>query len=179
MCAPKIHVKVFTPTLSRHICFGDEGGYRGDQVKMRPLGWVPNSVSGVLMKRGQFGPRDRQAHREDDGKRRGEGGHPQAKERGPEQTLPPQPSEGNSPADGVDWASGPQNRESTISVVEAHCLPPTPPPACGTLLEQSWQTNTARSAIFGLVLTLKNCSYLAKCPVFDLAILWRKQVCCV
>lgn len=66
--------------------------------KMRPLGWVPINTSGVLLKREQFGPRDRHARRADDVERQGEGGHLEARKRRLEQTLPSQPSEGSSPA---------------------------------------------------------------------------------
>ena len=66
---------------------------------MKCSGQTPIQYDWCPYERGKFGPRDRHAHREDDVKIQGENGHLQAKERGLEQILPSQLSEGASHAD--------------------------------------------------------------------------------
>ena len=69
----KRFIEVLTPSTSESELIWKQGLYRGNQVKMRSLGWVLIKHDWCPHKKRKFGHRDKHAQREDHVKTQREG----------------------------------------------------------------------------------------------------------
>ena len=86
--SPETHVEVLTPNPPEWACIWRQGLSRGNQVKMRPLGWALIQHDWCPYKKRRSG--HRHARREDDVRTQGEDGRRHAKKKVFGRNQPPE-----------------------------------------------------------------------------------------